>query len=139
MPVGSADDAHIHGDALFRAERLHNAVLQDAQEFCLGGQGEITYFVEKERALVGLLEDAFVVLECACESALLPAEELPLDKLGGQGRAVNFDERLVFSRACLVQGLSHQFLAHARLATEQDDGVARSHLMHLMQHVEHAF
>jgi hypothetical protein len=59
--------------------------LQHAQQAHLGRGGEITDFVEEDRAAVGQLETALALLLGAREGSLLVAEELGLDD--GLGRA----------------------------------------------------
>ena len=51
------------------------------------------------------------------------AEELALDQLLGDGRAVHFHKRLLAPRPCVVQRVRHQFLAYAALAVDQDAAV----------------
>ena len=55
----------------------------------------------------------------AGERALLVAEQLRLEQLGGDRRGVERDERLVRARDCVVQRARDQLLAGARFAGDQ--------------------
>src|SRR5262249_54010138 len=72
---------------------------------------------------VGQLEPPLAPGDGAAESALLVAEQLALHQAGGQGGAVDLDERLVPAPAGGVDGPGDQFLAPARLAGGEHRGV----------------
>ena len=59
----------------------------------------------------------------AGEGALLVAEQLGLEQLGGNGAAVDGDERPVAARAQIVDGAGGDFLAGAGLAEHEYGGV----------------
>ena len=136
--VGGADKAHVHLVAAFIAKRLDFAFLKRAQHLCLCGGGEVADFVQKQRALVCLAEKAGTVLHRACERALAPAKKLAFNEFRGQGGAVEHDQRLRAPRACCVQGLGHQFFAHARLPAQQHGCAAGPSLREAAQHVPQA-
>ena len=56
-------------------------------------------------------------------------EELVLDERGGQGGAVDFDERLVAARAVDVDGPRDELLAAAGLAADEHRRVRRRGLL----------
>ena len=114
--VGGGDHAHVDLQRLLGADALDLALLQHAQDLGLGAQAHVPHLVEEDRALVGELELADLLLGGAGERALLVAEELALDQLLGDGRAVHLDEGLVLAQAVAVDGAGHQLLAHAALA-----------------------
>ena len=93
--VGGGDDAHVHLDRLLRADALDLALLQHPQHLGLGAQAHVADLVEEDRALVGQLELADLLLGRPGERALLVAEQLALDQLLGDRGAVHLDERLV--------------------------------------------
>jgi hypothetical protein len=62
------------------------------------------------------------------EGALLVAEELALDQVVGNGRAVDRDEGLAGPVAVLPDRARHQLLAGAALAGDHDGDVARRDL-----------
>ena len=78
------------------------------------------YLVEEDGAAVGLLELAGrAAFARSCERALLVAEQLAADELFGDGAAVDGEERRVFARAGIVDGLREHLLAGAAFAGDQ--------------------
>src|SRR6185437_11969643 len=73
--------------------------LQHAQQLHLHGGAHVADLIEKQRAAFGDLEAAFAGRDGAGEGALLVTEELRLEELGGNGAAVDGDERPVAARA----------------------------------------
>ncbi len=78
--------------------------------------GQLADLVQEQRAAVRLLERALVRADRAGERALLVAEQLALDELLADRRAVHRDERALGARAAGVDGAGDQLLAGARLA-----------------------
>ena len=79
--VGRGDDADVDLDRPRRPEPLDLALLQDAQHLGLRLGAHVADFVEEDRAAVGLLELADLLLGRAGERPLLVAEQLRLDQL----------------------------------------------------------
>ena len=75
------------------AEPLELALLQNAQKFYLRGGGDVSDFVEEQRALVGQLEFAGLTGGGAGEGAFFVAEEFALEQGFGNRGAVDLDER----------------------------------------------
>ena len=84
--------------SLRAAEPRELAVLQHLQQLRLQRQLHLADLVEEHRAVVGELELARLVLDGAGERAALEPEQLRLEQLGRQRRAVDLDERLVAAR-----------------------------------------
>ena len=105
---------------------LDLALLEHAQHLGLRLQAHVADFVEEDRAAVGLLELADLLLGGAGERALLVAEQLGLDQLVGDRRAVDLHEALAAAQAVAVDRARHQFLAHAALAPDQHGRVGRA-------------
>ena len=74
---------------------------------------------------IGLLELADLLLGGAGERALLVPEQLRLDQLLGNRRAVHLHEALPGARAVAVDGARNQLLADAALAEQQHGGIGR--------------
>ena len=74
------------------AEPLELVLLQHAQDLGLRVRAHVADLVEEQRAAVGLLEAADALLVGAGERALLVAEELGLEQVLLQRRAVHLDE-----------------------------------------------
>ena len=135
--VGGGDEAHVDLDGLGAAQALELPLLQHPQQLHLGGQVDVADLVEEQRAALGELEPPLLALLGAGEGALLVAEQLRLDQAVGQRGAVHLDERLVGARRVVVDGVGHQLLARARLASDEHGGVGGRHLRHLLVHLAH--
>ena len=86
IAVRGGDDADVDAHRPLAADAHDLAVLHDAQQAHLRGEGELADFVEEQRAAVGLLEPALAPRHRAGERALLVAEELRVDQLGRRSR-----------------------------------------------------
>ena len=84
------------------ADRLDDLLLQHAQHLGLRLQAHVADLVEEDRAAVGRLEHAAPLGHRAGERAALVAEQLALDQLLGNRRAVDLDERAVPPAAARV-------------------------------------
>ena len=73
----------------------------------------------------------------AGERALLVAEQLRLDQVLRDRRAVDLDERALGALAVVVDRVGDQLLAGAVLALDQDVGVAAGHALHQLEHLVH--
>ena len=114
---------------LVAAELGELRVLEDVQQLGLQRRLHLADLVEEDRAGVRLLELADPRRRGAGERALLVAEQLALEELRGQRRAVDLDERPVLARRPLVDGAGHQLLADAALAADEHRDVAVGHLL----------
>ena len=74
--------------------------LEKAQELRLDRRVEVADFVEEERAALGGADDARERIDGAGERAAAMAEELALDELARQRRAVEGDERTALDARC---------------------------------------
>src|SRR5581483_9001629 len=111
--------------------------LQEAQELCLHRRRHVADFIEKERSAVRLFELSEVTRRGAGEGALLVAEQLGFDQLGGHGGAVDGHERAVPARALVVNGARDELLARAGLAENADARLARADPIDLRHHALH--
>ena len=117
--VGGRDDPHIDGVRLVLTDPPNLATFERPEQTGLKRLGKFADLVEKERAAVGHLEQAGPMLVGSGESSLPVAEELALHKVFRQRTAVHRHQRPIGSRAGLVDGAGHEFLAGARLATDE--------------------
>ena len=129
-------NAHVDSGLLLLADRAHGLLLDDAQQFHLHVQGQIRDFIEKQRPALGGLDQSLFVAHRTGEAAALVPEELAFHELGGNGAAIDRDERAVAARAGLVNEFRHQFLAGARLAENMHGRLAardaRNHLAQVL-------
>src|SRR5690606_4019672 len=102
------DHPDIHSSRFHRPDGLDFAVLKDAQNLHLGGQGHVPDFVQKDRAAVGDLEFAYLAfLAGTGESAGLIAEQFRLHQMFGDGGAVDGDKGFSASFAELMDAVGN--------------------------------
>src|SRR5438874_2671370 len=133
--VGGREDAHVDLERAVAADPLELALLQDAQDLGLRLRLHVADLVEKECPAVGDLELALARRDGPREGALLVTEELALDQLARERRAVHLDERLRAPRAVVVERVGDQLLPRAARAADEDRQIR---VRHLADHVEHA-
>ena len=119
VAVGRRDHAHVDLDRLLAADALERLFLQRAQHLRLRAHAHVADLVEEQGAAIRLLEAPASSRVSTREGPALVAEELGLDELVGDGRAVDLDERLRSPRGHRVDGTRHQLLAAAVLAVDQ--------------------
>ena len=119
VDVGRRHHAHVHLARALRAQTLDLAVLQHTQQLGLCRQRQVAHLVEEQRAAIGALEAPGARRVRPGVGALLHAEQLGLDQLGRQRRAVDRNKRAARAVGVLVQGARETLLAHAGLAGEQ--------------------
>ena len=110
------------------ADGQHLLGLDGPEELRLGGQRELADLVEEDRPAPRRDEQAGVVAVGAGERAPDVAEELVLQQVVRDRRAVDRQERRVGLGPGRVQGAGHQLLARARLARDQHVAARRADL-----------
>lgn len=125
--VGGRDDPHVDRDGLAAAHRDDRPRLQHPEELRLQLQRQLRHLVEEEGSAVGEEEVAGRVAHRPGEGTAHVAEELALEEVGGERRAVEGPKRAVAPRGEAVERLRHQFLAGARLPADEDRVVAGGH------------
>ena len=100
--VGGGDDAGVDLRGRRAADPLESLVLQKAQQLGLQRGREVADLVEKDRAAVGRLEPARLVLDCAGERAANVSEQLAFQQMLAERGACDLDERALPARAELV-------------------------------------
>src|SRR5437868_6937778 len=116
---GRRDQPHIGADRLVAADALEGLLLEHAQHLGLGRRWHVADLVEEEGAAVALLELADAAAVGAGEGALLVAEQLALQQVLRDGRAVEGQERRLGPWAVLVDGAGDDLLAGAALPRDQ--------------------
>ena len=92
VAVGGGDDAHVDLALLAGADRANAAALEHVEQLRLQRGRHLADLVEKQRAAVGLGEEAGAIGDRAGERAFDVAEQLALEQRLGQRRAVDRDE-----------------------------------------------
>ena len=135
--VGGGHDPDVDRHVFAAAHRLEGPLLNRPQQLDLDRQAEFTDLVQKNRALVGHLEEPFLVVGGASERPLLVSEKLAFHQRFGNAAAVDDHKGIVAAAAFLVHGAGHQLLAGAALAGDQNVGAGGCHLADHLVDVEH--
>src|SRR6266850_3074060 len=120
IAVGRCNHADINGNCFFAAEALEVLFLQDAHELDLCAGRHITDFVEKDSAMVGLLEATDATNFGAGERAAFVAEEFAFKECFGNGSAVDGNEGSFGAIAVLIDGSGNQLLTSAGFAANEN-------------------
>ena len=95
-------------------------------------QAHIAHFVQKDGAAVGLLQFADLILAGAGEASFPVAEQLALDQLFRNRRAVDVHKRLGGARAHGVDGVGHELFPGAAFSENQHPAVGDGHQAKLL-------
>ena len=135
--VGGRDDPGVDPHGGRAADPSNRLLLQHAVQLDLGGHRERVDLVEKDRAAVGLLEEALLGADGPGEGSLHVPEELRFQQGLRQGAAVHGDEGRGRAQAAGVDQPRHQLLARAALALDEHRGVGRRHAADQVDDPEH--
>jgi hypothetical protein len=135
IAIGRGDDADLGTQHARAAEPHELAFLEDAQQLRLNGRRHFPDFVEEQHAAAGLLDTTGLVGHRSCERAALVPEQLGLEQLIRQRRAVDRHERSLAPSRRMVNESRDHFLARARLAGEQDGRFGLGDARRLREHV----
>src|SRR6202008_2003727 len=97
-----------------------------AQLFRLERHRHLAQLVEEKCAPVGELEQSHLLTISAGEGSLAVAEHLGLEKLLGNGGAIDRNQSASGATTVLVNVLGDDFLSGPSLAADHDGGVGRS-------------
>ena len=136
--VGGGDHAAIGLDRVGSADALESAVLEHAQQLGLHSQGHLADLVEEQSASLRQVEPAFLLAIGAGEGPAFVAEELAFEKVLGQRRAVDGDQRPAARDVAEMNRLGDQFLARAGFARDEDGARRRSDPRDALEHLGHA-
>ena len=104
------------------AHRVNGSLLQNTQQLDLHVQRQVADLVQENCSAVGQLKATHPVCHSACESAFAVAEQLALEQILGDGRAVDGHKIAVFAQRLVVQCPCHQLLARTAFAGDQHRG-----------------
>ncbi len=114
------------------ANRLEALLVQRTQHLGLRFQTHVAYFVQEQRAFIGLLQLADLVLGRAREAAFPMAEELALDQIFGDLCAIDFNKRLGSPRAAAMDSMRDELLASSALPINEHPAVGGCHQSQLL-------
>src|SRR5262249_15352053 len=117
--VGGGKHANVGLNGFVASHTLEPLLLNETQDLALRQGRHVGDLVEKDSAARALLELADAPSIRAREGAFLVPKQLAFQKLFGNGRAVDSQERAGRAAAVLVDGPGHQFLAGAALAADE--------------------
>src|SRR5205823_13177461 len=100
-------------------------------------RAHVADLVEKQRSAVGLANASGAIACGTGKSSLHMPEELAFEELGGNGRAIDRDERFPAACAVLMQRARDHFLAGARLAGDQHSGIGARGQADQLLHLTH--
>ena len=123
--VRRGDHADVHLDRSRRPRRSTSPSWSTRSTLACVFGAHVADLVEEDRAAVGLLELADLLLGRAGERALLVAEQLRFDQLLGNRGAVDLHEPLAAAEAVAVDRARDELLADAALAEQQHGRVGR--------------
>ena len=95
LAVGGRDDPHVDLALLGGADRQEDTFLKDAQQLDLKSRRHITDFIEKERALVGDLKEAWLIADGAGERAAAMSKEFAFKEVVVESATVGGDKPLL--------------------------------------------
>ena len=125
IPVGGADEAHIHRLQLAAADPLQGAGLDEAQQLALQVEIHLADLVQEQGSAISQTGRPLAIPLGAGEGALDVTEDLALHQVMGNGGAVERYEGLLAAGAALVNGLCAHLLAGAALPRDEDGRLAR--------------
>lgn len=132
--MGRRDEPYVDPPLLVRADGAHRAALEDVQQLGLHRRRHLANLVEKERASRRLGHQPLAGGRRARERPLHVTEELTLQQVLGERRAVDRHEGPLGADPRGVHRPGKRRLARARLAYEEDGrrgvGDARDHVEH---------
>ena len=132
IAIGGGDDAHVDAARPLLADTLELPFLNRAQQFALELERNFADFVEEQRAAISGLKPPGAITHRAGEGAFHVPEELALEQLVRNRRAVHRDQRPLAAEASLVNAAGDDFLAGARLTQDEDAGPGRRDQLDLL-------
>jgi hypothetical protein len=107
VTIGRRDNANVNGNVGSRPYAPHGALLQDSEQLGLGRKIQRIYFIEKQRASVGLFKQTATTFVRSCERTTLVAEEFGLYQRFWNCGAVEIHERGLTAGALIMDGLRY--------------------------------
>src|ERR1700758_2664502 len=92
IAMGSGDDSDVDLHRSRASQALKFPLLQNAQQFWLQVERDVSNFIEKQRASIGQLEPADLLRDRAGESASLVAKKLAIEQTAGNSGTIEFYE-----------------------------------------------
>ncbi|CBH24311.1 Transcriptional regulatory protein containing a sigma-54 interaction domain [Salinibacter ruber M8] len=125
--VGGGHHPDIDRNGVLPPDPLNFMLLQHAKHLRLRREAHVPDLVQKQRALVGLLELADALLRGPGKGPLLVPKQLTLDQLTRDRGTVYLHHRFIGPARFVVQPLGHELLAGAVLAGDEHPRLRGGH------------
>jgi hypothetical protein len=135
--VCRGDQAYVEVALVGSADRSDLLLLERPEQLGLERQRQVADLVEQQRAAIGLLEEADLVVASVGERALDVPEQRALQQRLRDRGAVDAHERLVATASTGVQRPRHELLAGAALTGHQHGGIGVRHAVELREEILH--
>ncbi len=119
-------------DGLGCADGDEALLVEGAENFGLGLEAHVAYFVQEEGAVISSLEGPAFFRRASGDGAVAVAEELAFDEIFGNGSAVQLDEDAVMARAFGVDGAGDEFFAGTGFSIDEDATIGGGHELDLL-------
>ena len=124
-----AHDTRVDRNRFSSTNAFDGALLQKPQELDLQRKRNIAHFIEKQRTAISQFDLAFGCLDGTGESTLLMTEQLALEQIFGNSRAVDGNERALSAAAAIVDAPRQQFLAGTAGPQKHHRNIGRRHAL----------
>ena len=128
---------HIHAYRLIATNAFHFCFFQHPQQLRLHGQRHVANLIQKNCAVIGLLELSNMPSRCAGERSFLVPEKFRLNQLGRNRRAIQGHKRTPRARTAFVNRSRHQLFSCARFSQDADPRFTHRHALQLRHHALH--
>src|SRR5260370_1907695 len=135
--ICSGQKAHVELDWARAADADEFALLKDAEQLGLQGQGKLADFVEENAAAFGDFQQPLLLTDGAGKRPFLVSEQLAFEKRFRERGAIQRHERLIFARAIFVNSTRGKLFSCATFAVDQNRGIAGSNLLNELLDLAH--
>jgi hypothetical protein len=123
--VRRGDDAYVYAMGAATSETFEFLFLQNTEELRLQREWYVADFIKKEGSFVSQFEAAHLLCDCARKGSPLMAKKLTFEQVEGNGGTIQLDQCVSAAGARIVDRVSDEFLASARLALDENGSVRR--------------
>src|SRR5580692_43680 len=129
---------HIHTHRLVATNALHFSFFQHPQQLGLHGQRHIANLIEKNRAVIRLLEFPNMPAARSGERSLLMSEKFRFNQLRWNRRTVQSHKRSRGPRTAFMNRPRHQLFPRPRLPEDANPRLTSRYPFHLRHHALHS-
>ncbi|MNT30385.1 hypothetical protein D3C72_1661750 [compost metagenome] len=134
--ISGAHQTHIDLQRLAAPDTLQLAILDNAQQLFLNQHRRGSEFIKEQRPTVSAFETPWMTFLRTGKGARLMAEQLRIEQIFVQRRAVKRDERAVPSSGKIVQAIGDQLFPGPALTDNQHRFIERGEARNLLQHLK---